>query len=251
MGFLERFERQIRVHAIGEAGQRRLRGSSVLIVGCGALGNNMASLLARAGVGRIAVCDPDVVELSNLPRQTLFFEDDIGKGKAELTVQRLKRIDADIELLAYPQRFDASTAELIARGADVILDATDNIDARYAINEFAVERGLPWVFAGVAATGGLVMPVVCGGPCFECIYPRGCAPELVLNTSEYGVLNTAPAFAATIASTIAMKLLLGDEVVPRLISFDVWDQVFESFDVARDANCRVCGGSDDKGNHEK
>jgi len=242
VSLLERFARQIIIHGFGEAGQRRLRESSVIIVGCGALGNNMAGLLARAGVGRIAVCDHDVVELSNLPRQTLFFEGDIGENKAALTAERLKMIDEDIDVRAFSERFDVSTADAMADGVQVILDATDNITSRYFINEFAVTQRIPWIFSGVAATGGLVMPVVAGGPCFECVYPRGASPALVLNTSEYGVLNTAPAFAATIASTLAMKLLVGATVEPVLLSFDLWEQVFETFEVERDPNCPTCGG---------
>jgi len=241
VSFVERYSAQMAFHEIGEAGQVKLKYSSVLIIGCGALGTHMADLLVRAGIGRVVICDPDKIELSNLPRQTLFSESDIGKNKAAVAKDALAKANQDVEIIEYQESFDAQTAEKIAENVNLIMDATDNMESRYFINEFAKSKKVPWIYSGVVGASGQVFPVLPDGPCFECIYPRQGASAFALMPCDLGVLNVAPATAATIATTLAIKMLVGKSFEPKLIVFDLWKPSLDTFVIARDPSCTACG----------
>lgn len=240
MSFFERYASQIGFCEIGEAGQVKLKYSSVLIIGCGALGTNMAELLARAGVGKLVICDPDKIELSNLSRQTLFSEADIGKNKALVAKEALSGINSEIEIVAYDVRFDAQVAEKIAENINLIMDATDNMESRYFINAFARSKNIPWIYSGVVGASGQVFVILPNGPCFECIYPKSGGPLYALAPCDLGVLNVSPATAAAIATAQAIKLLIGNQVEPKLIVFDLWKPSLDTLTIARDPNCQVC-----------
>lgn len=209
-----RYSRQVRVPGIGEAGQQRLQRSTVLVVGVGALGTHAAAALARAGIGRLWLCDRDVVELSNLQRQQLFRERDAEGGvpKAVAAAARLREINSTIEVREFVA--DCTREWLLALPAlpDVVLDGTDNFATRYLLNDWCVQQGRPWVYAGAVGAEGASMVVRPGaGGCLRCLWPEPPGP------GEYGTCETAgilqPAIAAVTAFQVAetLKLLCAPE----------------------------------------
>ncbi len=246
---------------VGEEGQRRLRDSHALIVGCGALGAAAADLLCRAGVGTITLVDRDFVELTNLQRQTLYEERDAldAAPKAEAARRRLERIDPATRVRAMVDDFGPFTAEQMAAGADVIIDGTDNFETRYLINDLAVSTGRPWVYAGVVGVTGMQMTVLPRAQtgskaapwsghetaCLRCVFPEAPPPGTTPTCDTAGVLGPAVALVAGFQATEAIKALLGrwPDVRRTLVSFDAWTGDVRAIDVsaaARD-DCPCCG----------
>ena len=161
---MDRYARQIVFPGIGEAGQQRLARSRVALIGCGALGTVLANVLARAGVGFLRIVDRDYVELSNLQRQVLFDEQDARDGapKATAAVEKLRRINSEIEYEAVVEDFGPDNAERIVGDVDLVLDGTDNLETRYVLNDACVKLGKPWVYLAAVASYGVLMPIVPG-----------------------------------------------------------------------------------------
>lgn len=220
----ERYSRQVLFGGIGEAGQQRLANSRVTVVGCGALGSFHAAALVRAGVGRIRLIDRDFVEWSNLQRQWLFEESDAREAlpKAVAAARKAAQINSSVTVESVVDDLNPQNAEDLLSEADLLLDGTDNFDTRYLINEFSVERGIPWVYGGAVGSYGIVLPVLPGrGPCFECIYPN--PPEGAQPTCETaGVLNTVTAAVAAWQASLAMKFLVSGEMPLVLTTMDLW-----------------------------
>jgi molybdopterin-synthase adenylyltransferase len=242
----ERYSRQILFPGIQEKGQERLLGSCAAIVGCGALGSLQAAALARAGVGRLIIVDRDYIEPGNLQRQWLFEETDAAEAlpKAAAAGRRLAAINA--EVCVEPVVADLTCAniqELLGR-ADVLLDGTDNFETRYLINDYAVQRGVPWIYGAAVGSYGLTMPVIPGRTsCLRCVYPK--QPEGAQPTCETaGVLNGITAAIAAIQAADAVKILCGegDTVRPRITMIDVWEgTVRQVTQPPPDADCPACG----------
>jgi adenylyltransferase/sulfurtransferase len=240
-----RYSRQIRVAGIGEAGQERLRTASVLVVGVGALGTHAADALARAGVGRLLLCDRDVVDLSNLQRQVLFDEEDARAGtpKAVAAAARLQLVNA--ECAVTPLVADC-TADLLDTlpVPDLILDGTDNFPTRYLLNDWAAARGRPWIYAGAVGTEGSAMVVLPGGPCLRCLWPEPPPVGLAATCDTAGIL--APAIAAVTAFQVAeaLKLLTGNTtaVTRGVFTCDVWRGSWQVVGAGSTAaeDCPVC-----------
>jgi len=240
----ERYSRQILFPGIGESGQEALLRSHVAIAGCGALGSFHAAALARAGVGRLTLIDRDYIEPSNLHRQWLFEEEDAAEAlpKAAAAARRLARINSAIEVRPAIADLTAGNVEELLRGADVILDGTDNFETRYLINDFAVSRGIPWVYGAAVGSYGLTMPVLPGhGPCLRCVYPD--PPAGAQPTCETaGVLNVIVSAVASIQVADALRILTGAPLKPRITTFDVWKGGIRQTDApGRDADCPACG----------
>jgi molybdopterin/thiamine biosynthesis adenylyltransferase len=241
-----RYSRQTMFPAIGEEGQRKLVDGRAVVVGCGALGGNIANLLVRAGVGDVTVIDRDFIEIHNLQRQVLFDEDDIRNRlpKAVAAERRLKKINSNVKIRGIVADTNATNIESFCRDADVILDGLDNAETRYLINDVSLKLGIPWVYGGAIAANGMTMTIVPGEtPCFRCISP----PELTLEATETcetaGVVGTAPAVVAALQATEAMKLLADRDSINRdLILIDVWRNVFDHMTVSKKADCPACGG---------
>ncbi len=242
----ERYSRQILFPGIGAEGQERLLGSCAAIVGCGALGSFQAGALARAGVGRILLVDRDYVELSNLQRQWLFEEADAREGvpKAVAAARALGRINPAVR--AAPLVADLTAANIAELLGDpgVILDGTDNFETRYLINDFAVSRGIPWIYGAAVGSYGLTMPVLPGRTaCLKCIYPE--APSGALPTCETaGVVNTVTSVVASLQVADATQILAGhaDTVRPRITTVDVWTgEVRQISQPAPVPECPACG----------
>ena len=242
----ERYSRQIRFPGIGENGQEALLASTVVIVGCGALGSFHAAALARAGVGRITIIDRDYVEPSNLQRQWLFEEDDAAEGlpKAVAAKRRLSRMNATVCVYGVVADLTASNAAELLGMPDLILDGTDNFDTRYLINDYAVSRVIPWIYGAAVGGYGLAMPVFpARSACLSCVYPE--PPAGVQPTCETaGVLNVITSLVASYQVADALKILCGrpELVQPRITRVDVWEGGTRQTDVpARDPDCRACG----------
>ena len=242
----ERYSRQTLFAGIGPEGQRKLTAARVAIVGCGATGSNLASLLARAGVGTLRIIDRDYVEPSNLQRQSLFDESDAQQSlpKAIAAARKIAAFNSDI--VAEPQVADLipENIEVLLDGAQLILDGTDNFETRYLINDFAVKHSLPWTYAAAVGSYGATLNVLPGKTaCLACIFPD--LPRGAFETCETaGILNTAVNLVASIAATEALKLLVGAESQMRrtLLAFDVWRNEWSEVAASSPrANCTVCG----------
>ena len=242
----DRYSRQTIFPAIGEEGQTRLLKSHAVIIGCGALGGNIANFLARAGVGHIKIVDRDFIEVHNLQRQVLFDEEDIKAGlpKAIAAARRLGKINSTVRVEGIVADVNFTNIEGFCRGADVILDGLDNYEARYLINDVALKNRIPWVYGGAIAANGMTMTVIPGKTaCFRCISPITPSLEATATCETAGVVGTAPAIIAAIQATEAMKILIGGaELNPDLILIDVWRGVFDHIKVKPREDCLACGG---------
>ncbi len=220
--------------------------SHAVIVGCGALGSFQAAALARAGVGRLTIIDRDYIEPSNLQRQWLFEEADAAESlpKAVAAEKRIGAINSGIRVRGIVADLTAANAEDLLSDADVILDGSDNFDTRYLINDFAVSRGIPWVYGGAVGSYGLVMPVIPDATaCFRCVYPE--QPTGAQPTCETaGVLNVIISLVASLQAADALKILSGNGrlVTPRITTMDVWEGGIRQVAAPdRDPECPACG----------
>lgn len=241
----ERYSRQILFAPIGTEGQRRLRAASVVLVGCGATGSAIASLLTRAGIGTLRIIDRDYVEPSNLQRQLLFDESDAAQSlpKAVAAATKLAATTSDISLEPHIADLTADTAEELLGGVDLILDGTDNFATRYLINDFAVAHQVPWIYAAAVGSYGITMNILPQRTaCLACVFDE--VPQGQLETCDTaGILNTAATAVASLAATEAMKLLVGahDSLRTTLLSFDLWTNRRSEVRAQRRAACRTCG----------
>jgi adenylyltransferase/sulfurtransferase len=242
----EKYSRQTLFAPIGEQGQQRLLASSVVIVGCGAIGAAAAGLLVRAGVGRVRILDRDFVEPSNLQRQTLFDEDDARAAvpKAVAAERKLRAINRSVAVESLVADLNPRNARELLRGFDLILDGTDNFETRFLINDVAIESARPWIYAAAVASYGVTMTVRPGlTPCLACLLElssNGYGQEETCDT--VGVLGPIVNLIASLEVTEALKLLSGREKAlhGRLISCDVWSSRFQSVGVSQNAACRAC-----------
>jgi adenylyltransferase/sulfurtransferase len=240
-----RYSRQTRFAGLGLNGQKALASARVAIVGCGALGGLQAEALARAGVGHITVIDRDFVEASNLQRQFLFCEADARNAlpKAIAAERRLHEINSGIEIRGIVADLDPSSIEDLLGGADLILDATDNFETRFLINDFSVARGVPWIYGAAVGSYGLMMPVLPGETaCFRCLYPE--PPGGVQATCETaGVLGSITMLIASLQTGEALKILSGNRALVRrgIVTADAWSGgLRERPAAARDPECPAC-----------
>jgi adenylyltransferase/sulfurtransferase len=243
---LERYVRQIVFSELGGEGQRALLDGSATLVGCGALGTSIANLIVRAGVGRLVIADRDFVELNNLQRQTLFDETHLARDlpKAVAAAERLRAINSQVEIEPHVTDVNPGNVESLVAGADLVLDGTDNFEARYLINDICVKLGVPWVYAAVIGSSGMTATIVPGETaCLRCLFPNPPAPGSVPTCETAGILGSVVQMVAAIAVTEGIKLLTGRGALNRgLIAVDVWDHTYEVFESAgRRPDCPACG----------
>ncbi|NMC72146.1 MAG: thiazole biosynthesis adenylyltransferase ThiF [Myxococcales bacterium] len=241
-----RYTRQAALDVVGAQGQRVLAGSTVAVIGCGALGSTQAELLARAGVGRLILVDRDVLELHNLQRQLLFDERDVREGlpKAAAAARRLRAINSEIAVEPCVADVTAANVADLIRPADVVLDGTDNFETRYLLNDAAVQAGKPWVYGGVLGTDGTVMTIRPGrGPCLRCVFPDPPEPHLLPTCETHGVLATAVLWVGALQVTEALRLLLHHPLPAgaTLHALDVWHGTARAVAVQRHEACPCCG----------
>lgn len=241
-----RYSRQVVLDKIGRSGQETLLKSKVVIIGCGALGTNIAGTLTRAGIGNITMVDRDIIELNNLQRQIIFDEDDVGTAKTVAAARKLQKINSEIKIKSIIKDVNNRNIEEIISGTDLVLDATDNILTRMIINDACVKQGTPWVYAGVIRTNGMLMDILPQGPCLRCLLPEVPPPGSVQTCETAGILNTIPTIIASIECTEAIKILLNKDIEPKLIIYDVWEHRFDMIEIKKDKNCECCGKRDFK-----
>ena len=242
----ERYSRQVLFQGIGAEGQRRLAAARVAIMGCGAIGSAVASLLARAGVGTLRIIDRDYVEPSNLQRQTLFDENDAAESVPKAVAAARKIAAFNSEIVVEPEVADLTPANIatLLAGADLVLDGTDNFETRYLVNDYAVQNGTPWVYAGAVASYAATMSILPGETaCLACIFPA--SPRGVVETCDTsGILNSAVNLVASLAATEALKLLVGarEQLRRTLLSIDVWTNERSEISTAHPRpDCQTCG----------
>ncbi len=257
MALPPRYQRQVIFAGIGEAGQRKLLDSTVVIIGCGATGTFLASHLARAGVGRLRLVDRDYVELNNLQRQILYNEEDVASGlpKAVAAEERLAGINSEIIVEGVAADFNPGNALDLLRDADLALDGSDNFEARYLLNDACLALGLPWVYTGVVASYGMTATLVPDGAsarvgrpatgCLQCLLGEE-LPVGGATCDTAGVVGPVVGVLASIAANEAIKLLTGSGEINRgLIHIDLWDNSFEVFEATgRSPTCAACGRGD-------
>lgn len=229
---------------VGVAGQKKLKASSVLIVGTGGLGSPLGMYLAAAGVGHIGLVDYDVVDLSNLQRQVIHGTSDVGRPKTESALDRLRDINAQIRIDTYNETLNSKNARDILEGYDLVVDGTDNFPTRYLINDVCVFTLKPFVFGGIFRFYGQVSIFCAGdGPCYRCLFPSPPPAGTVPSCAEGGVLGILPGTIGTIQATEAIKLILGigDPLIGRLLTYDALEMNFKFFKIKKDPDCPVCG----------
>ncbi len=247
---LGRYHRQEILPRVGREGQEALREASAAVVGVGALGCAAADHLCRAGVGRLVLIDRDVVDRTNLHRQTLFDEGDAAEGlpKAEAARRRLGAVNSEVQVVAHIADLTARNAEallLAGRPPGVIVDGTDNFDVRYLLNDIAVKHAVPYVYGGVVGTRGMQLTVRPGATaCLRCLFeeppPAGSQPTC----DTAGVLGPAVAIVGACQASDALRILLGrgGEIPPTLLEFDLWEGRRRRIDLARArrSDCPCC-----------
>jgi adenylyltransferase/sulfurtransferase len=245
----DRYSRQVLFRPIGEAGQQKLSAAHVNLIGCGATGAAAAGLLARAGVGTLTLIDRDFVEDSNLQRQVLFDESDARDSlpKAEAARRKIALFNSEISVRAHVADLTPANIHELLAGADILLDATDNFETRYLINDYAIEQRKPWIYSAAIGAYAVTMNVLPEETaCLACIFPE--PPGGVVETCDTaGILNTAVNFAAAIAVTEALKFLAGSREKMRrtLLSCDLWTNEWSEVSAASPRpGCTVCESRD-------
>ena len=243
-GEFARYSRHLIMPEVGLEGQARLKSSSVLIIGAGGLGTPSATYLAAAGVGRIGIVDFDVVEKSNLHRQVLYSEQDIGKSKADVAKAKLLEINPNVAVEVHKVKLDSSNALEILGRYDVIMDGTDNFPTRYLVNDACVLLGKPNVYASIFRFEGQASVFYAReGPCYRCLYPEPPPPGLVPSCAEGGVLGVLPGIMGSIQAAEAIDIVLGKgrPLIGRLLLFDALDMTFKELKLRKNPDCVVCG----------
>ena len=245
----ERYSRQILFQGIGAEGQNRLAAARVAVVGCGATGSAVSSLLARAGVGTIRIIDRDYVEPSTLQRQTLFDETDARESlpKAVAAARRIAAFNSQIVVEPKVADLTPENVDDLLEGAELILDGTDNFETRYLVNDYAVKMGMPWIYAAAVGSYGVTLNVIPGTTaCLACAFPD--SPQGIVETCETaGVLNSAVNLVASIEAAEALKFLVGaaEKIRRTLLSWDVWTNERAEIQAGKPrAGCRACGERD-------
>ena len=239
-----RYSRHLLIPEVGLEGQRKLKGSSALVIGTGGLGSPVALYLAAAGVGRIGLVDYDVVDSSNLQRQVIHGTSTIGKLKVESAKARLLDLNPDVEVETYNEPFTSENAMRIARSYDILIDGTDNFPTRYLTNDVSVFLGKPIVYGSIFRFDGQVSVFDARtGPCYRCLFPEPPPPGLVPSCAEGGVLGVLPGTIGTLQATEALKVLLGigEPLIGKLLLYNALDMSFDFVKLKKNPHCRVCG----------
>ena len=268
---LDRYSRHVIMDEVGPEGQARLLEGSVLVVGAGGLGSPVVQYLAAAGVGRLGIVDDDVVERSNLQRQVVHKDADVGRPKVESAADYVRALNPDVTVEPYDRRLTADSIDEIARDFDVICDASDNFGTRYLCNDYAVLTGTPLSHGAIYRFEGQVTTFVNDrpssdrepsdrepndrertddeadedGPCYRCLFREAPEPGTVPDCATTGVLGVLPGTVGCIQATEVVKCLtgIGDLLDGRLLLYDAASMTFETVPVLADPDCPVCGES--------
>jgi len=241
---VRRYSRHLIIPDVGMAGQKRLKNAKVLCVGAGGLGSPALMYLAAAGVGTLGIVEFDTVDESNLQRQIIHGQSDIGRSKGESARDSVKEINPYVNVILHEERLDNSNVMEIFSGYDLIVDGTDNFATRYLVNDAAVLLGKPYVWGSIYRFDGQASVFWAEhGPCYRCLYPEAPPPGMVPSCAEGGVLGVLCASIGSIQVTEAIKLLagVGEPLVGRLMIYDALEMNYRQVKVRKDPNCALCG----------
>ena len=234
-----RYSREIILKEISEDGFKKIRNSSVCIVGLGSTGSPCADLLVRSGIGSLRIIDGDTVDVTNLHRQIIFSEEDVGVKKVYAAEKRLTKINSDCKIFAIPDYLTEDNVSRLLSGTDLVVDGTDNMESRRIINRYCVTTGEPWIFISSIGTVAQVKAIVPGKTsCLDCFVAP--SDNFAMSCEDTGVLASAPIIASSKAWTIAVKILTGKEVNGDLNFIDPWNEVDENIGINRNPECPVC-----------
>jgi len=237
-GERKRYDRQIMIRGLGEDGQEKLKQAKVIIAGSGGLGSTASLYLAAAGAGTIRIVDHDRVELSNLNRQILHWDKDIGRKKVDSAAEKLSQLNQDVKIETVDETINETNISQLVAGFDLIVDAMDNLPTRYLLNKAAIENHVPFIHGAVYGFEGRAMTIIPGQTaCLKCVY-RGLIPQ-----EKFPVIGVAPAVIGCIQATEAIKYIvgIGKLLTNKLLVYDGLNMKFTEFVVKRDPNCEHCG----------
>ncbi len=238
---VERYDRQIILSGFGEEGQKKLKQAKVFIAGCGGLGSPVAIYLAVAGVGVMRIVDSDKVELSNLNRQILHWESDIGRRKVDSGAEKLRKLNTEIQIETMDERIDEASAPQLVAGFDLIVDAMDNMPTRYLLNKTAIDKNIPFFHGAVYGFEGRAMTIIpTKTSCLWCLYQGG-----IPSQEKFPVIGVTPAVIGSIQATEVIKYIVGAGklLTNRLLIYDGLGLQFTEIEVHRDPDCKHCGSS--------
>jgi molybdopterin/thiamine biosynthesis adenylyltransferase/rhodanese-related sulfurtransferase len=241
---VRRYSRHLIIPDVGMTGQKRLKNAKVLCVGAGGLGSPALLYLAAAGVGTLGVIDFDVVDESNLQRQIIHGQSDVGRSKAESARDSIKELNPLVNVIVHKERLDSDNAMQVFEPYDLIVDGTDNFATRYLVNDACVLLGKPYIWGSIYRFDGQASVFWADhGPCYRCLYPEPPPPGMVPSCAEGGVLGVLCASIGSIQVTEAIKVLtgIGDPLVGRLMIYDALDMTYRTVKVRKDPECPVCG----------
>jgi adenylyltransferase/sulfurtransferase len=238
---IERYQRQLLLKDVGEAGQKKLLNARVLVCGAGGLGSPALIYLAAAGIGHISLCDFDIVSQSNLNRQILYTPAEIGKQKAQIAKEKLEKFNPDIEVSAYPERLTEDTSDGIFKNHDILIDATDNFPSRYLINTTAYKNSVPLICGAVCEFEGILTTIVPkeNTSCFQCIYPF--KPSVDLTSRTFGILGAIAGIIGIMQALEAVKLILGVHCLKnKILIFNGIENTYRVKKIIKRKDCKAC-----------
>ncbi len=241
---VRRYSRHLIIPDVRVEGQKRLKNAKVLVVGAGGLGSPALMSLAAAGVGTLGIIDFDVVDESNLQRQVIHGQSDVGRSKAESARESIKEINPLVDVVLHEERLDSSNAMEIFAPYDIVIDGTDNFATRYLVNDACVLLGKPYVWGSIFRFDGQASVFWAEyGPCYRCLYPEPPPPGMVPSCAEGGVLGVLCASVGSIQVTEAIKVItgIGEPMVGRLMIYDALEMAYRSVKVRKDPECPLCG----------
>jgi len=242
---IRRYSRHLILPEVGLAGQKKIKAASVLCIGAGGLGSPIALYLAAAGIGKIGIVDFDTVDFSNLQRQILHTDADVGRPKTQSAKETIAGVNPNCQVVLHETRITSANALDLIRPYDIVVDGTDNFPTRYLTNDACVLLKKPNVYGSIFRFEGQasVFAPHLGGPCYRCLYPEPPPPGMVPSCAEGGVLGVLPGIIGCLQTTEILKLILGKghSLVGRLLLFNALDLKFRELKLRRDPECPVCG----------
>ena len=236
---MNRYKRQELFDKIGKTGQIKISNSSISIIGVGALGSISSELLVRSGIKQLTIFDDDKVDITNLQRQGLYTEKDVGIKKVIALKSHLEKINSEVKIIAIDEKITKDNSSKIK--SDIIIDGTDNMETRFLINNYAVKNKIPYIYGAAAGSIGIVYTVTNKSPCLECIFKNA---KNFMTCENLGIINSTTHTVASLQVAKCLKLIVNDEKnVDELIRFDLWKNIFDNIKVKKDKDCKVCGES--------
>ena len=239
----QRYKRHLMLPQVDQAGQLKIKNSKVLVVGAGGLGCPVAMELCCAGVGTIGLVDFDVVDISNLQRQMLYTEKDVGKSKVQVAKERLNLMNSDVNIICIEDKLDESNATEIFERFDIIVDATDNFDARYIISDTCVKLNKPHIYGAIYEFFGQVAVLGGDGPCLRCLNPQPPKPGEVVEAKDVGVFGAIPGVIGSLQANETLKLIIGagKTLQGRMVFIDMLNMTFDEVEIPKYPKCSCCG----------